>query len=395
LWRNRDYLLLWSGEIISTTGSQVSQLAFPLLILALTHSAAQAGFAGALRTIPYLILSLPAGALADRWNRKLVMIICDLARFLCLASIPLAILLGHLTVIQLYVVSLLEGTFFVLFDLAEVSCLPQVVSKEQIATATAQNIATYNIASLIGSPLCGLLYSIGRFFPFLADAISYLCSVISLFFIKRSLQTERTQKKRPLLADIKEGLQWLWGHPLFRFLALILCGINLLSAGLPLLIIVIGQRLHTSSVNLGLVLSAAGIGGILGSLTVPWLRRRFSFFTLAVGALWMQALLLPLLILAPNMVMVSVIITTIFFFAPIFDITQRSQRISAIPDALQGRVNSIYRLIAFSGQPIGLALAGLLIQDAGTTPTIIVCTAIFIVVSTSVTINPHIRQASA
>lgn len=82
LWRHRDYLLLWGGQVVSVTGSQVSQLAFPLLILALTHSPAQAGIAAALRTIPYLVLSLPAGALVDRWNRKQVMIICDLERFL-------------------------------------------------------------------------------------------------------------------------------------------------------------------------------------------------------------------------------------------------------------------------------------------------------------------------
>src|SRR6266487_569168 len=80
LWRNRDYLLLWGSQVVSVTGSQVSQLAFPLLILMLTHSPAQAGIAAALRSIPYLVLSLPAGALVDRWNRKQVMIFCDVAR---------------------------------------------------------------------------------------------------------------------------------------------------------------------------------------------------------------------------------------------------------------------------------------------------------------------------
>jgi MFS family permease len=186
LWRNRDYLLLWSGQIVSITGSEVSQLAFPLLILALTHSPAQAGIAAALRAIPYLILSLPAGALVDRWNRKQVMIFCNLGRFLCLASIPGALVLGHLTIIQLYLVSLLEGILFVLFDLAEVSSLPQVISKEQFPAATAQGIATDYTSQLLGSLLGGFLYSMGRPFPFLADAISYLCSVLSLLFIQTS-----------------------------------------------------------------------------------------------------------------------------------------------------------------------------------------------------------------
>src|SRR5260370_30873276 len=95
LWRNRNYLLLWSGQVVSATGTQVSQLAFPLLVLLLTHSAAQAGLVGALRTLPYLVFSLPAGALLDRSARKRVLIICDAGRALCLGSIPCAFALGQ------------------------------------------------------------------------------------------------------------------------------------------------------------------------------------------------------------------------------------------------------------------------------------------------------------
>src|SRR5712692_4067010 len=97
LWRNRDYLLLWGGQMVSLTGTGISQLAFPLLVLFLTGSPAQAGFAGALRSLPYLLLSLPAGALVDRWNRKKMMISCDIGRALTLVSIQFAFAIGHLT----------------------------------------------------------------------------------------------------------------------------------------------------------------------------------------------------------------------------------------------------------------------------------------------------------
>src|SRR5947209_18500891 len=113
LWHNHDYLLLWSGQIISLTGTGVSQLAFPLLVLALTGSPAQAGLAGALRGLPYFIFTLPGGALIDRWDRKRVMIICDAGRALSLGSIPIAFAFGHLTILQLYLVSLIEGTLYV------------------------------------------------------------------------------------------------------------------------------------------------------------------------------------------------------------------------------------------------------------------------------------------
>src|SRR5215467_7381978 len=135
LWRNRDYILLWSGQMISAVGTQVSMLAFPLFVLALTHSPAQAGLIGAMRALPYALLILPAGALVDRWNRKRVMILCDIGRAVALGSIPIALVLGHLTIVQLFIVSLVEGTLFTFFNLAETACLPQVVSKEQLPTA--------------------------------------------------------------------------------------------------------------------------------------------------------------------------------------------------------------------------------------------------------------------
>src|SRR5579864_1701222 len=98
LWRNPSFLLLWSGQAVSSIGTQLSQLAYPLLVLALTHSPAAAGFIGAVRVVPYMILSLPAGALVDRWNRKRVMIFCDMGRVLALGSVPVAAVLGRLSV---------------------------------------------------------------------------------------------------------------------------------------------------------------------------------------------------------------------------------------------------------------------------------------------------------
>src|SRR2546421_12421381 len=129
LWRNRDYMLLWGGQVVSTAGSAASSIVYPLLILALTDSPAAAGLAGALRALPYLVFSLPVGALIDRWDRKRVMILCDAGRALNLASVLIALVLGHLTVIQLAINALVEGTLFVFFNLSEVACLPRVVTR--------------------------------------------------------------------------------------------------------------------------------------------------------------------------------------------------------------------------------------------------------------------------
>src|SRR5216684_2194569 len=127
LWHNRDYLILWSGQAISLVGTGITQTAFPLLVWDRTHSAFQVGLVGAMNLIPYVFLSLLAGALVDRWNRKWVMILCDSGRALNLVSLLIALLLGHLTVMQLYLNALVEGLLFVFFNIAEVASLPRII----------------------------------------------------------------------------------------------------------------------------------------------------------------------------------------------------------------------------------------------------------------------------
>ncbi|HJT57171.1 MAG TPA: MFS transporter [Ktedonobacteraceae bacterium] len=394
LWLNLDYMLLWSGQMVSNVGTQVSTLAFPLLILALTRSPAQAGFAGALRALPYVIFSLPAGALIDRWDRKRVMILCDTGRAISMASIPVALLLGHLTILQIYLVSLIEGTLFVFFNIAEAACLPRVVPKEQLPAATAQNMATDGITLLLGPSLGGALYSAGRLLPFVADAVSYVVSVISLFFIKAKFQKERVAARRKLWIEIREGLSWLWHQPLIRFIAILTGGNNLISSGgLTLIIIVLAQQQHASSFTIGLIFAVGGIGAILGSLIATPLQKRLSFGQAIIGTSWVFAIFIPLYIIAPNPLILGIITAASFFAGPIYNVVQFSYRSAIIPDELQGRVNSVFRLIAFGGQPLGLALTGLLIENIGVIPTLLVDTVGMVILAIAATVNTHVRNA--
>jgi predicted MFS family arabinose efflux permease len=393
LWLNRDYMLLWSGQIVSSIGTQISQLAFPLLILTLTGSAAQAGFAGALRALPYLIFSLPAGALIDRWDRKRTMIFCDTGRAISMASIPVAFAFGHLTILQLYLVSAIEGTLYVFFNIAEAACLPRVVPKEQLPAATAQNMATDGITTLIGPPLGGALYTAGKFLPFVADAISYAVSVVSLLFIKSKFQKERVIAPRKLWIEIHEGLAWLWHHPLIRFMAILTGGYNFIFAGFTLIIIVLAQQQHASSFTIGLIFSIGGIGAVIGSVAATSIQKRFSFGQVIIGTTWFSALILPLYTIAPNPFVLGVLSSASFFVGPIYNVVQFSYRSAIIPDELQGRVNSVFRLIAFGGQPLGLALTGLLIENIGVVQTIFICTLGMVAFALAANLNGHVRKA--
>ena len=393
LWRNHDYILLWSGQMISSVGSRVSMLAFPLFVLALTHSPAQAGLIGAMRGLPYALLILPAGALVDRWNRKRVMILCDIGRAIALGSIPIALVLGRLTIAQLYVVSLVEGILFTFFGLAETACLPQVVSKEQLPTAAAQGMVIDSVSGLIGPSIGGILYGIGRAVPFLADAISYGASVVSLLFINTKFQEDREPAPLHLWADIKEGLSWLWKKPLLRFLALLTGGMIAPVVGYSLILIVIAQSQHASSFTIGVILACGGIGSILGAFLVTPLQKLFSFGQIMIASTWIWALTWLLFAVAPNPLILGIVTAVTFIIVPIYLSVQFGYRLALIPDHLQGRVNSVFRLIAFGSEPIGLAVTGILLQAFGPITTVLVLFVPQFILSIAATLNKGLRNA--
>jgi MFS family permease len=368
LWRNRDYLLLWGGQIVSAVGSRVSLVALPLLLVYLTHSLAQAGLVAALQGAPYVLLTLPAGALIDRLDRQRVMIVCDAVRAVALGSVPLAAALGHLSLAQLCLVALTDGTMEVFFGLAEVSALPRVVPKEQLAAAGAQSQITGSLSWLLGPALGGALFGVAPGLPFLADSLSYLCSVLSLLFIRTRFQEERTAAPataRGLWDEMRAGLRWLWRAPALRFVAVLTGVLMIGSAGYTLLVIAIGQRLHASDAQIGLVLGAGGVGGLVGALVAGSLMRRFGFRRTLLWSAWAWALTWPPFAFAPNMLALGVILAASFVCVPIYLATQFSYRMRSIPDELQGRVSSVFRLIAFGSAPLGLALTGLLLERWG------------------------------
>lgn len=393
LWRNRDYMLLWGGQTVSSVGTQVSMVAFPFLVLALTGSPAQAGFMGGLRALPYLIFSLPAGALIDRWDRKRVMIVCDAGRALALGSIPVALFLGQLTLTQLYIVSAVEGTLFVFFNLAEVACLPRVVPPEQLPSANAQNAATDGTSTLIGPSLGGVLYSVLPLLPFVADAISYTASVASLFFIRARFQGDRSGPRRKLRVEIGEGLVWLWRQPLIRFIALLTGAFNLTSAGFVLIIILLAQRFNATPSQVGLILGIGGIGGILGAIVASPLQRRLRFSTVIIATSFLWVADWVAFVFAPDIWTLGGAIAGGFILGPIYNVTQMSYRMALIPDALQGRVNSVFRLLAFGGQPIGFALTGLALERFGPISTVLGIAAAQLLMAILTALNPHVRHA--
>lgn len=395
LFFNRDYMLLWSGQVISTLGSGMSGFVLPLLILAITNSPAAAGFAGALFFVPYVIFSLPVGALMDRWDRKRVMIICDTVRAINIATIPLALYFNGLTVWQLYVNSFIEGSCFVFFNIAETAALPRVVDKRQLPAATAQNEAAFGIVGLISPAVGGFFYqSVSRVFPFIFDAISYSASVIGLSLIRTRFQEERKAgEQRNLSTEIKEGLAWLWSHALIRTIAFLTGGSNFVNASNGLIIILLAKRLGANEGGIGLIFSVASVGGIVGAVLGGFIQKRFRFGQVIGGTIWVQAIMFPLLLLAPHPILIGVVAALMFMVSPIYNITQFSYRMALIPDRLQGRVNSSIRLIAWGSQPFGAAIGGVMLEQAGVEVTVAILSACLFLAAIVAVTNHEIRHA--
>lgn len=371
LWHNRDYLLLWLGQAVSSLGTGISQLAFPLLILALTHSPAAAGFAGALERVPYLLFTLPAGALVDRWERKHIMIVCALGLALCLISIPVTLVSGHLTIIQIYLVSFAVGTFSIFYELAEFATLAYIVPRQQLSTAVAQDEAVYSTNSLLAPSLSGFLFSVGRIFPFVADVVSYLVLLGALLRMRTPFQEKRDTAPRHLLLEVREGIHWLWFHPVVRFLAFLTGYLYMLINGSILIVLVIAQQHQVQPEVIGLIFAVGGIGNIFGTILTTPVQRHFRLGRVIVGLLIVFILLWPFYGIATTPIFLGIVVAGLALPDSIYSILASSYRLTMVPDELQGRVGSTYRLILFGSLTAGQALIGISLQHFGVLITVV------------------------
>jgi MFS family permease len=218
-------------------------------------------------------------------------------------------------------------------------------------------------------------------------------SVISLTFVRTDFQAERSTESRNLLREIKEGLGWLWRNPLLRFMAFVTGGINLAFSGVVLVVIVMAKDLGADDAAVGIIFSIGAIGGIIGAALAGKIQRRFGYGQVTIACMWLIALALPLNVFAPAVWVLGLIWALWEITIPVYSVVQISYRLPLIPDQLQGRVNSSFRLLAFGFQPLGATLAGVLLQVIGAVPTVLIFSVWLFLLAVAVTLNPQVRQA--
>jgi MFS family permease len=393
LRKNRDFVLLWSGQVVSTVGSEMSTLAFPLLVLALTGSARDAGIVGFARSLPFLFVYLPAGVYVDRWNRKHVMLAADAGRALALGSVAVWLSVGRPPLAWLAIASAIEGCLFVFFQLSESAALPSVVAKEHLPQAIAQNQARVQGASLVGSPLGGALFGLSRLLPFVADAVSYAVSFVSLLFIRPAFQGERERGGRNLRAEVSVGLGWLWRQRFLRMVTALVTGTNFVHQALGLVLIVRMKDLGASSALIGVVFSMLGAGAIVGALVAPRVQRRFSPQIVVLGSLWVWPVQTAALFLIPSPLAIGVVTAAGFVTGPIFNVVVGAYRYALVPEHLYGRVASATLLFAWGSIPLGALFAGYGIAAWGAKTMLLVLAAILLVIALAATASRDVRAA--
>ena len=372
LLENRDFRVMLSSQGVSSLGDAVSFTALPLLVLALTGSGFAMGIVGALQTFPDLVVGMVAGALADRSDRKRMMLLADLGRALLTALIPLSVALNGPTMAVILVVAAPLSVLRAFFLAGYTSSVPALVGRSQIARANSYFETVYSSGYIIGPAIAGVLATTIGPGPTLAiDAVSFALSGLGLAFVKRDIVAPVDRPREPLLTEIRQGIDFILGHPVLRTAILFWGATSIVTAPLVTVLAVrITRDLAYEASILGLLLTAFGIGTVAGALlTARLATRRHVGLVLLGGNLVTAATLLIVSITVEIPLLLGIALVAGVAQSMVL-VTYLTLRTALSPDALLGRVGSTARTISLGLQPVGLLVGGALIDLTGGSTTL-------------------------
>ncbi len=323
------------------------------------------------------------------------MIACDAGRALAMASLAGALLLGQVSLVQIVVAAFLEGSLNVAFRPAETGALKQLVPPRDLSTAIAANEARDNAAYLAGPSLGGVFFALTSAAPFLADAASYVISLVALLRIRQPFQQKREAQSRPLHREIVEGLFWVRRQPFLRAALLLAGGSNLVSNALALLVIIVARQRGASPTTVGLMLTLVAVGGLAGAVATPTLRRHVPTRLLILGVPWLYAALIPTLALVPDALPLGAIFGVMTFLGPAWNAVVGGFAIMITPDHLQSRCSSIDSLLSGAGIAIAPLAAGFLLSAFSATAAIAALAALALVVALGGSASRALREPPA
>jgi len=394
LRRNRDFMLLQIGQLLSSTGTQSASIAYPLLVLAITDSAAKTGVVSFARILPAALFALPAGVAADRWNRKRLMVAADGVRVVAIGSLATTILLHRIAFWAIPLVAFVEGTGAAVFSVAHAGALRAVVPARQLPAAAGAQTGRQAAVQLAGPPLGGALFGLARALPFLLDAVSYAFSTLSLLAMRTPFQQQREPDRSPLRSRLAEGFRFLWSQPFLRTCALLFGIANFVGPGVLLAVVVIGTRQGLSGGEVGALVAAFGACLLLGSFVSPLVRRLLPVRAVLLLELWTW-LGCAVFLVWPSVYVLTAGLLPTALAIPSTDSVVHGYRIAMTPDRLLGRAESVRTTISLLIAPLGPLVAGVLLGAVSARATVAVFAAAGLVLAVWGTLSPSIRAAPA
>ncbi len=383
VFRNRDFVHLWSAESVSQLGSQVSLIALPLVAITVLHATTfEVGALEAVQFSPFVLFGLPAGAIVDRLPRRPVLVTADIGRAIALASIPVAYAFDALSYAQLLVVVFVTGTLTVFFDVAYQSILPSIVARDQIADGNAKLEISRSGAQLAGPGLGGLLVQwIRAANAVVADAVSFVASAVFIRGIRArepevAPLDEDIGRIRSLGREIREGLRYVLRHRVLRMIAGSTATSNFFSSMLTAVFILYAIRERDYSAGtVGLIFSISNVGVLFAALTAERITRAvrlgraiwLGMFVAQIGAL--------VLGLSPTQHALPYFVVAWLLFGAggtLYNIDQVSLRQAITPPRLQGRMNASMRFMVWGTMPFGSLVGGALGSAIGLRETLLV-----------------------
>ncbi|MFE7765871.1 MFS transporter [Streptomyces sp. NPDC057438] len=353
------YRTLWTASTISTLGDGMRFTALPLLSAVLLKDAFAVSLVSAAATLPWLVLSLPAGALADRWDRNRLMVTADLLRACALGAAVLLLTNDRLGLGALLAIALLLGAGEVLFDCASFAVLPQLVDAEQLPKANGRLFTAQTVSrDMAGHVLGSWLFTVGQALPFLLNACSFVLSAAFLSRLPRGPQPSASSSRR-LLKEITEGISYIWSDRLVRALTLVAGLINAVYLGqVAIFVLLVTQVLHLPASAYGILISVSALGGVLGGALADLITRRLGTARSLMAALIVVALSGPATAATTIPLVVGVAYFATGFSIMVWNVVAVSLRQELVPARLLGRSIGAYRLFAWGTMPVGAALYG-------------------------------------
>ncbi len=382
LWRHSDFLKLWSATTVSQFGTQISQLALPLVaVLVLDASAFEVAALGTVEFLPFMLFTLPAGVLVDRLRRRPILIAGDLGRAALLVTIPLAYFADALTLGQLYVVGFLAGVCTVFFDVAYQSYLPALVERRALIEGNSKLQISYSTAQISGPGFAGLLIEIFTApYAVLVDALSFIGSGLFILRIRRPeerpVSTTPVGEKTGIWTELKEGLRFVFGNPNLRAQAGCTATSNFFfTLGFSIIVVFYVRVLGLSPGLIGLVISIGSVGSLVAAFTARRISDRLGIGPTTIAVTFIQAPAFLLIALAPETAPYPFLIVgglVLGFVIVAYNIVQVSYRQAICPPQLQGRMNSVMRFVVWGTIPIGGLIGGALGTWIGLRETLVV-----------------------